>query len=101
MSGARRAAVDPAAVRSRCEQFGEWLDFGDNGLCPSQHQCITVLQPPNAAGYARIDETESALAEPCGAAPRILVVGIAAVDQHIAIGDQVRQRLERLLGNLA
>ena len=74
--------------RQRLEDGGEPLD---RAVVSADHQRVALLEPPDAARSASVDEVE-ALGH-CGlvALLRVLVVGVAAIDEGVAL---VHQRLQ-------
>ena len=51
------------------------------------HQGVAVLEAPDAARHAAIDEVNAGACERGRATLRILVIGVAAIDDHIAAGE--------------
>src|SRR5262249_41952845 len=73
----------------------------DDGLVAADHHAIAALDAPDAAGGADIEIMDSALPELPAAADVVLPKGVAAIDDDVALLHQLRQRLDRLLGDPA
>src|SRR5439155_24632438 len=90
--------VHQAAFRR--ERLQGRLDGGVRLRRASHHQAISVLQPPDSAAGARVAEMDAALGQLLGPALRIAEVGVAAVDDDIALLHARRERGDQLLGDL-
>src|SRR5690606_30398847 len=53
------------------------------------HQRVAVLQPPDAAGDTAVDETNAPLVQQIGAGSIVGPPRVAAVDDHIALVEQL------------
>ena len=67
----------------------------------ADHHAVAALEPPHAAGRAHVDIVELPLGQRLGAPDVVPVEAVAAVDDHVAGLEQGRERLHRLLGDLA
>ena len=98
---AARPAMQPAGVGRRRQQAREGLEALDGFRCASQHQAIAVGEAVDAAGHAGIYVAQAALRHFERARHRILVEGVAAVDQRIAGRKQRQQLPQRVFGGRA
>ena len=57
----------------------------------ADHRAVAVLQAPDAAADAGVDEADAALGHERVAALAVLEVGVAAVDDRVALGEQRRR----------
>ena len=95
------AGVHEAGLTGRLEGVEGRLDHGDRVVRASAHQCVAVLQPPDASGDAAVDEADAALGQQRG---MLLVVGppgVAAVDDDVALGQQLGELADRGPGRVA
>ena len=99
VSGAAGTAMQPAFGRS--EQPGERRHALHRARLAAEHDGVAVGEPPHTARYAGIDVGEAARGEFRGAAHAVLVVGVGAVDQHVAFGEQGQQLRQRVLARPA
>ena len=65
----------------------------------AEHQRIAVVQSPDAARHAAVDEAHARRRQRRAAPLRVLVVGVAAVDDHVAAREFRPDLLERELGD--
>ena len=86
------------ARRDRLEQRPQPLD--DRGLA-ADHQAVAALEAPDAAARADVEVVDPFLAERGGARDVVAVVGVAAVDDHVAGLQPLAQVAHGLLGDLA
>jgi hypothetical protein len=84
VSGAARAAVQPAALRIGSEDARERREKLDRFRRSAEHQAIPLLEPVHAARDAGVDVAQALLRQRERAPHGIAVVAIAAVDQRIA-----------------
>jgi hypothetical protein len=78
---ARRFIRAQRAWRERCQYRVE----GSNDLAiAAQHEAVAVLEPPDAAARADVDETYAACIELARAPDRLAEVRVAAVEQDVA-----------------
>ena len=99
--GADLAGVHPAELALGLERVEDRLDELDVLLVAAGHQRVAVLQAPDAAGDAAVDEADALVREELGVG---LVVGparVAAVDDDVALRQQPLERLHGLPGRLA
>ena len=95
MTGADRAQVPPAvAGRERVERR---LEPGDGLPGAPDHDAVTQLEPPDAAGRPGIREQHAVLQQPRPAALRVPPVGIAAVHEQVAALEQRERALDQLV----
>ena len=83
----------PAPVGPTCPQpvsgeggegFEDGLEAFDGGVVAADHEAVALLEAPDTAGGADVDEL-IALGGGCGvAALRVFVVGVATVDEGVA-----------------
>ena len=73
----------------------------DDLLFAADHQTVADLEPPDAAAGAGVDEVQALWFEFFGAPDRILVIGIAAVDDDVAFGEDWQQLLDGLIDGVA
>ena len=78
----------PATGRERRERR---LDQRDRLRRAADHQAVTLLESEHPATRADIEVVNALAAQPGGSADVVAVVGVAAVDQHIAPGEQWRE----------
>jgi len=78
------ARGQPPARRERGEHRFDPRD--DLGFA-ADHEAISLLEPEHAAARADVEIVDAGGAELGGAPDVVLVVGIAAVDQHVARGE--------------
>jgi len=57
----------------------------DDRVLAADHQAIATIESGNAAAGADVHMVETLCAQGCRAAQVIMVVGIAAVDDHVAL----------------
>ena len=63
----------------------------------AHHQAVAAFQAPDTAAYAGIDIVQTARLQFPGAADVVGVVGIAAVDDDVVIGEQRREFCQRVI----
>src|ERR1700730_1388543 len=73
----------------------------DHRLVAADHHAIAAVDPLDAARGADVDVMDAVLLERLAAAYVVLPERIAAVDDDVAALHQLRQRLDRRLGDLA
>ena len=99
VAGAGRTHVRVAILR---RQRGEdRLAVLHRRVAAADHQAVAVLQSPDAAARAAVDELDLRLGELAAAADRVVEVGIAAVDDDVAGGQHGSQRGDRLVDRIA
>jgi hypothetical protein len=67
----------------------------------ADHHAVADLEPPHAAGGADVDVVDPALVERRRAAHVVVPVGVAAVDDGVALVEEVGEREHGLLGRVA
>ena len=67
----------------------------------ADHQGVAVLEAPHAAAGAAVDEADALLGQRRGPADRVAEVGVAAVDDDVALGQEAGELVDRLLGGVA
>ena len=82
--------VEPG--RERLEDRGE---VGDGVVVAADHQAVAALEPEDAAAGAAVDVVDPALGQPRGGVDVVAVVGVAAVDDHVALAEQRRELVDR------
>jgi hypothetical protein len=91
-----RGGVDP--WRDRREQR---RDPVDDLVLAAEHQAEAALDAPHAPAGAAVDVVDPLLAELVRVADVVEVVGVAAVDDHVAGLQHLGDGLDRLVGDLA
>ena len=81
-------------VEDRCEALHRLLVAAD-------HHAVADLQAPHTAGRTDVDVVDPALGERRGAADIVVPVRVAAVDDRVALVEQVGELEHRLLGGVA
>jgi hypothetical protein len=66
----------------------------------ADHQAVAVLQPPDAAARAGVAEVDALLRELLGANARVLPVGVAAVDDDVALRQAACELVDDRIGHL-
>ena len=94
----RRAAVQPAVGRSEILERGR--EVRDRLVGPADHQAVADLVAPDAAGGAGVDEHDAALGQRGRAALAVGEARVAAVDEDVALAQQARELVDRLLGDV-
>ena len=95
----RRPDVEEAARLGQVLQ--ERLDVLVGGGVTADHHAVALLQPPDPAGHAGVEEADALLRRLGGAALRVAEVRVAAVDDDVAVLEQAEDRLEGVLGRVA
>ena len=88
------------AVRWR-ERVEHRLRDRDRVRRPADHHAVAHLQPPDPAGDADVEETESLRGVLLGALHRVAEVTVRAVDEHVARRRVRGELVERVIGDLA
>ena len=117
MPGADRAGVDitlldagvaslaPAGARdiagTRRQACEDRIETIDHRLVAADHHAIAAVDSPNPAAGADVDIVDSAFLQRLAAAYVVLPERIAAIDDDVAGLHQLRQRIDRRLGDLA
>ena len=96
--GPARTEVRVAALGS--ERGEQRLGVGERVLRSADHEAVPLLEAPDAAGDAAIEEAQSALLGLPGAADRVRVAAVAALDHEVARRQQTEQIGEGALGGL-
>ena len=99
MARARGADVRVAAVLGEVAQ--ERLDEGEAVGWAADHDAVALLETPDAARDARVEEVDALGAGHLGAPLRVAEVRVAAVDDDVAVLEQRHERLERVLRGIA
>ena len=68
---------------------------------PADHQRVAALQAPDAAGGADIEVADAASGQRLGSGDVVVVVGVAAIDDHVAGTQHVGDRFDGLGGDRA
>src|SRR5688572_9034132 len=76
-------------------------DAVDVVLQPADHHAIPFRAPPDAAARAHVEETDLSLGKPFGAPDGIFVVAVPAVDEEIAVFQQLSELTHDRLGRIA
>ena len=95
------AGVHEAELALGLERVEGRLHLGDVRRRAAVHQRVAVLEAPDPAGDAAVDEADALLGEQVGVG---LVVGpprVAAVDDEVALAEQLAELLDRLAGRVA
>ena len=100
VAGARRAAVDVAAVGWR-ERREDRLERLHRLGVATDHRAVAVDEAPDAAADAGIDEVDALVLHQRVAALGVLEVAVAAVDDRVARLKQRGELLHRVLGRVA
>jgi hypothetical protein len=95
---AGRADVRVAVLRREAPE--DRLEPLHGLVVPADHQAEADLEPPDAAGDAGVDEVKPAHLRLRMPALRVAEVGIAAVDDRVALLGDAEQLLKRVLGDL-
>ena len=99
VAGADLAGVDGAEVALGLEGVEGRLHLGDVGGVAAVHQRVAVLQAPDAAGDAAVDVADLLLGEQLGVGDVVGPARVAAVDDHVALAEQVGELLDRRRGS--
>ena len=71
-------------VRRRSQRLEDRAQPRDGLVVAADHHGVALGEAPDAAAGADVDEVGAAVAAGFGAAQRVLVVGVAAVDEDVA-----------------
>ena len=88
------------AVRRRQRRKDRRQPLDRIGLA-ADHHAVAVFQAPDATAGPRVDEAQALRGQLGGAADRIFVVGVAAVDDDIALVGERQQLLDGLIHRVA
>ena len=84
-----RRAVRLVGFRARIGAGGERgedrVESLHRPVRPADHQAVAAIQPPDTAAGANIDEVDTLLRQLGSLVDRVVVVGIAAVDDGVAL----------------
>ena len=95
-TGCARRRVE--AGRDRGEDGGEAVD---DLVLAADHQAEAALESPHAAARPDVDVVDALLAERVGVPDVVDVVRVAAVDDRVAGLEHLRERRDRLVGDVA
>ncbi|MNT17633.1 hypothetical protein D3C72_1527940 [compost metagenome] len=98
---AGRADARPAAVLGRCQRAQQRCDLFDHRGIATHHQAVAFLQAPHAAAGAAVHVAQVIFGQRLGATDRVLVVGVATVDDDVTFGQVRGQLAQRLVHGLA
>src|SRR3954453_6323451 len=105
VAGAGRAHVAPARavllVGRRREHVEERRQALDRGVGPADHHAVADLQAPDAAGGPDVDVVDAELLELLGPLNVVGPLGVAAVDDRVALLEQFGELVDRLLRRVA
>ena len=71
----------------------------DHGLVATDHHAVPLIESPHSAAGAAVDVVDASVVEDLCAAQRVLVVGIAAVDEGVAGRQQRQERRDAAVGD--
>ncbi len=86
---------------ARLERVEGGLHLRDVLRGAAGHQRVAVLQTPDAPGDATVDEPDAVLGQQLGVHQVVGPAGVAAVDHHVTLVEQLGERADRLPGRLA
>ena len=111
VTGAARTAVQVAVFRGaadllstgrarrRLDTWGEGGEDGveapDDGFIAADHQAVSPLRPPDSAAGPDVHVVDALRFQLGGAADVIVVVGVAAVDDHVVAFEERDEGLQR------
>ena len=95
------AGVDEPEVALGLERVEGRLHLRDVVVGAAAHQGVAVLQAPDAAGDAAVDEADALLGQQLGVHLVVGPLGVAAVDDQVALAEQLAERPHRLAGRVA
>ena len=97
----------PAPAGPQCSQpsggarsLERGREVGDRLVGPADHEAVADLVAPDAAGGAGVDEHDAALGQRGRAALAVGEARVAAVDDDVALAQQARELVDRLLGDV-
>ncbi len=98
VAGADLARVDRAEIALGLQRVEDRLDLRDVLGGAAVHQRVAVLQAPDAAGDAAVDEADALLGELLRVLLVVRPARVAAVDDDVAGLQQLGQLVDRGLG---
>src|SRR6058998_3167169 len=81
----------------RRERLEYRLAIRHGALGAAYHQAVAILQSPDAAARARIDEVDAPATEHLAAAYGVLEIGISPVDHDVALTEMREQPGNRVV----
>src|SRR5687767_8641621 len=96
MAGAGRAGMNESAGRSERVEYR--LHVIEVGLVASHHQAVAVVETPDSTAYTGVDESDLFVRKLLASSYRVVVIGIAAVDDEIAGREEGRKLGDRVFG---
>jgi hypothetical protein len=101
--GRARLALAPRGAPGRLHagrQAGEnRIEPLDRGIRAAQHQAVPPIQAEDPATGAAVDVVDSVVGERLRAADVVAVIGVAAVDDRVALVELVRDVVDYLFGD--
>jgi hypothetical protein len=101
VAGAARPDTPPAMVSRGCQRLEDRPQTFDHRRVAADHHAVALGEPPHAPAGAAVDIVDLHRGEHFRAAQRVLVVGVAAVDDRVARREPRHQRVERLVHRFA
>src|SRR5262249_45033630 len=83
------------------QRFDRRLDSGAGLRCTTGHDRVALLEAPDAATGAAVDELEAARLDPLGALHSVFPPGVAAIHEQVAWLTDLHQLVQVLIGDLA
>ena len=98
---ARTRRADVRIPLFRSERLEDRLEPPHRLVVAADHQAKADLQPPDAAGDARVDKVDPAVLRLGVAALRVAEVRVAPVDDRVALVDELQQVVDDVFGDLS
>ena len=101
----RQLTSTPRRTRDVADTWGDGLqnrvDDLDRFLVTAHHQAVAALQTEDAAAGSDVDVMQALLPKLGGAAYIVAVVGVAAIDDDVALVEQTGELIDGLPGDPA
>src|SRR5882757_4288055 len=85
VSGARRSYAPPSLILGRSQRLEDWCEPFNRLFVAANHQAVSLFQTPHAARCAAVHKMKTLVRQLGVAALRVLVVGVASIDEGVSL----------------